>query len=98
MSRDLERGWIRMEWSCLYRVGVNLDRVYWIPALSRGYFEPQNIECRSNHYILLRFLVLLFDIVLRTPHPAGGSPVSTFKRERGTPMFSTRFPPPALVF
>ena len=62
MSRDLERGWIRMEWSCLYRVGVNLDRVYWIPALSRGYFEPQNIECRSNHYILLRFLVLLFDI------------------------------------
>ena len=39
----------RMEWNCLSRVGGNLNRDHWIPALLRGYFEPQNIEHQTRN-------------------------------------------------
>jgi hypothetical protein len=47
--------------------------------------KPQNIEVKN----IVLFLSItsavrhsLFDIVLRTPHPAGGSPVSIFKKQK----------------
>ena len=42
-------------------------------GLGRWYLEPQNVEQEISNYE-----VFLIDIVLRTPHPASGSPVSIF--------------------
>jgi hypothetical protein len=47
--------------------------------------EPQNIEVKNILSLLSKTSAVrnsLFDIVLRTPHPAGGSPVSIFKIEK----------------
>ena len=47
--------------------------------------EPQNIEVKNIVSLLSKTSAVrnsLFDIVLRTPHPAGGSPVSIFKIQK----------------
>ena len=62
--------------------------------------EPQNIEVKNIVLFLSKTSAVRnssFDIVLRTPHPVGGSPVSIFKEIEQVELSSSYQPKPALT-